>query len=277
MKIKVLFLDLDGTTLETNKVYISPRNMAAIRAALQKGVTVVPCTGRVLDMHPLQLEQMRELRYFITCHGADVVDRRTGESLYRDVFTPEQSAEVCRLFEGRGLYAEIAANRTIYLEKAVSDTLQRQPVPAHHVWYFFGERRQSVVETPSEYFLHGGIGIEKVNLYGIPQDIRQELYDALTALPFLRHTRPGAGPDLEFSHATLDKCKGVSALLTHLGVRPEECMILGDSSSDVDVMRMVGLGIAMGNAPDWIRAQADDVAPRSDEDGVAAMIEKYLL
>ena len=44
-------------------------------------------------------------------------------------------------------------------------------------------------------------------------------------------------------------------------------MILGDSSSDADMIRKVGLGIAMGNAPDWIKAEAKDVAPRYDEDG----------
>ena len=93
----------------------------------------------------------------------------------------------------------------------------------------------------------------------------------------MKHTREGVGKDLEFASRTLDKAAAVSAILQELGVTLEECMIMGDSISDYDMICKVGLGIAMGNAPEWIRKAAKDVAPRYDEDGVAAMIEKYLL
>ena len=55
MSIKVLLLDMDGTTLEKNQVTISKRNMEAIGRAIEKGIHVIPCTGRVLDMYPPQL------------------------------------------------------------------------------------------------------------------------------------------------------------------------------------------------------------------------------
>ena len=107
--------------------------------------------------------------------------------------------------------------------------------------------------------------------------MQQSIYDAVTATGCIKHTREGAGPDLEFAALTLDKEQAVTAILKKIGVSLSECMIMGDSSSDYDMIRKVGLGIAMGNAPDWIKAAAKDVAPRYDEDGVAVMIEKYLL
>ena len=74
---------------------------------------------------------------------------------------------MCRVFEGRNIYTEIAAGGKIYLEKAVADHLEQYPVPSHHVW-FIEAGRQIVIDKPSRYFSENGIGIEKVNMYGIP-------------------------------------------------------------------------------------------------------------
>ena len=66
MDIKVLLLDMDGTTLEKNQVTISQRNMDAIDKAIEKGIYVIPCTGRVLDMFPPQILRTEKIRYCVT-------------------------------------------------------------------------------------------------------------------------------------------------------------------------------------------------------------------
>lgn len=276
-KIKALLLDMDGTTLEADQVTISVRNIKAVTAAMEQGIHIIPCTGRVLDMCPPQLQQMEGIRYCITGHGARAMDRKTGRTLYENLISPSDAARVCRIFEGKGIYAEIATQNTIYLEKAVDDMLEEMPVPTHHVWYIREEHCQTAVKSPGDYLFRHGTGIEKVNIYGIPEHLQDQLYHEITATGCIKHTREGVKPDLEFACLTLDKEKAVSAVLKELNISLEECMIMGDSSSDYEMICKVGLGIAMGNAPDWIKKAADDVAPRFDEDGVAAMIEKYLL
>lgn len=277
MDIKVLLLDMDGTTLEKNQVTISQRNMDAIDKAIEKGIYVIPCTGRVLDMFPPQILRTEKIRYCVTGHGARAVDRTEGRTVYQNLISPVNAAKICRIFEGKGIYAEIAAQNTIYIEEAVNESLNEMPVPSHHVWYMKDEHCQTVVKTPSSYLFEHGIGIEKVNIYGIPEVLQQKLYDEITNTGCIKHTREGAGPDLEFASAALDKAQAVTAILKEIGVTLGECMIMGDSGSDYDMIRKVGLGIAMGNAPDWVKEAAKDIAPRYDEDGVAVMIEKYLL
>lgn len=277
MEIKVLFLDLDGTTLTNDQVHVSERNMNAIQKAIDKGIQVVPCTGRVLDMFPPQLLNMKGIRYCITCHGARAFDRDTGRTLYESLITPEDSFKICRIIEGNGIYAEVAAQNTIFLERAVDEKLDEMPVPAHHIWYIKDEHCQLAVDSPGEYLFSHGIGIEKVNIYGIPEAMQESLYSQLTDTGCIKHTREGVKPDLEFASRTLDKEQAAEAVLKELGVSLEECMIIGDSSSDLDMIKKVGFGVAMGNAPDSIKTQAKAVAPRNDEDGVASMIEAYLL
>ncbi len=276
MKIKAVLMDMDGTLLSKSQVAVSMRNMAAIQKAVKSGVQVIPCTGRVFNMLPPQLLTQEGLRYFVTSHGARVYDKETNTSIYTDLIPPEQSAELMRLLEGINLYNEVAAEGTVYYEKAVADNFDYSIIPTHHVWYAKDEWF-SVVEKPSEYFLANGIGIEKMNIYGIPEPLQQKLYDTVTATGIIQHTRPGAGKDLEFAHAGLDKIKATDAVLKALGISYEETMAIGDSSSDLEIIKHCGLGVAMGNAPDNIKEFANEITDLNTNDGLAQAFEKYVL
>lgn len=275
MSIKAVLIDMDGTLLGKSQVAISMKNMEALQKALKMGIHIIPCTGRVFDMLPPQLLTQEGLRYFITCHGARVYDKETGKSIYEDTIPAEQSAALMKLLEGRGLYNEIAANATIYFEQSVTEPFDMNTVPEHHIWYL-RDHCYKTSANPSEDFLKNNVCVEKMNVYGIPAADQQALYDALTATGYIQHTRPGAGKDLEFLHAGLDKLKGVDLVLQALGVTYEETLAIGDSSSDLAIIQKCGLGIAMGNAPEAIKAAADDVTATNMEDGVALAFEKYL-
>lgn len=276
MKIRAILMDMDGTLLGKSQVAVSTRNMTVLQAAIEKGVHVIPCTGRVYNMLPPQLLTQPGLRYFVTSHGARAYDRDTDSSIYEDLIPCEQSVQLLKILEGKQLYNEIAANGTIYMEKAVVDNLDMSIVPEHHLWYI-RDNCYTPVENLSQYFQENNMAIEKMNIYGIPEAIQQEIFDAITAPGFIKHTRGAAAPNLEFSHYTLDKLKAVDAILERLGVSYEETLAIGDSSSDLEIIQACGLGVAMGNAPDNIKAAANVVTSINTEDGLAAALEKYVL
>lgn len=274
--IRAVLMDMDGTLLGKSQVAVSVRNMRAVQAALDKGVHVIPCTGRVYDMLPPQLLTQRGLRYFVTSHGARAYDRETGESLYEDLIPAEEAAQLLSFLEGKGLYNEIAANATIYFEEAVMEPLPMELVPEHHLWYV-RDNCYTAVDSPAAYFRERGIGVEKMNIYGIPETLQQEIYDFVTDSGFIGHTRPGVGPNLEFLHKGLNKLRAVEAILERLGVSYEETLAIGDSSSDLAIIQACGIGVAMGNAPDSIKAAADYVTDRNTEDGLARAFDKFVL
>ena len=275
MKIRAILLDFDGTSLQKDQVYITMRNMHAIRRALDQGVFVIPCTGRSEDMHPPQIEAEKRIRYWVTSGGARVVDREKGEVLYTSLWTPEESALLCRIFEDRAIYGELAANGKIFMEKDVAEHLERYRVPPHHIW-FVESGRQIAIEHPSVYFKAHGIGMEKVNLYDVPEAYQQEIYDALEQTGLVGMTDP-VGALIQFFPKHQDRAEAIRVLLGHIGVKPEEVLSLGDNYMDLPAIELAGVGVAMGNAPEQVRAKADDVAPPYDEDGVAFAIEKYVL
>ena len=62
-----------------------------------------------------------------------------------------------------------------------------------------------------------------------------------------------------------------------LGAENEDCYAIGDSGNDLAMIRFAGLGVAMANADEDVKAQADFVSASNDEDGVAVAIEKFVL
>lgn len=275
MDIRAILLDFDGTALQSDQIYISFRNKAALNKAMEKGIQVIPSTGRVEDMFPPQIEADKRIRYWVTSNGARVVDRQTGEIIYQSLFTPEESAAICRIFEGQQIYSEIAANGKIYMEQAICDDLGSYAVPPHHVW-FLELGRQIAVEKPSDYLLSRGIGIEKINLYGVPQEKQRPIIDALEATGVVSIFE-GAGRDIQFFPKRQDRDVAIETLFARLGIGFEHVMALGDSTLDAPAIRRAGIGVAMGNSPEWVKAAADFVSLPYNQDGVAQAIEKFIL
>ena len=275
LNIRAILLDFDGTALQRDQVYISFRNKEALNRAMEKGIEIIPSTGRVESMFPPQIEADGRIRYWITSNGARVVDRKTSEVIFQSLFTPEESAEICRIFEGQQIYGEIAADGNIYMEKEICDHLDRYDVPPHHVW-FLELGRQRAVDSLSEHLLKNRIGIEKVNLYGVPPEKQEPILRALESTGVVS-VFEGAGKDIQFFPKRQDRAQALDTLFQRLKISYENVMALGDSTLDMPGITMAAIGVAMGNSPEWVKEAADFVSLPYTENGVAEAIEKFIL
>ena len=276
-QIKLITLDFDGTLLQRDQIWISLRNRHALRECQKKGILLVPCTGRSAAMFPPQVEQDASFRYWVTADGARIIDRSSQTVLVQETFTPEESAELARLFEGRDIYSETAADGSLYFEKEVLDKIWQYPVPSHHVWLFESGRALAAEGRLSDFLLKEKLGVEKFNLFNVPEDARRGIRAAVEKLPFavLFELAPG---DFQIRCIRTNRILSLQKLLEHLGLTFDNVMSLGDSPDfDGPLIKRAALGIAMGNAEESLKTVADDVTLRSDEDGVAAAIEKWLL
>jgi hydroxymethylpyrimidine pyrophosphatase-like HAD family hydrolase len=75
----------------------------------------------------------------------------------------------------------------------------------------------------------------------------------------------------------VSKAKALRDMIEYLGIEFDEVLAVGDSYNDLSTFEVAGLKAAMGNAPDSLQQLADWVAPPVDEDGVAAVIERFIL
>lgn len=278
MDIKVLLFDFDGTTLQRDQVYISVRNMHALREAAKKGIICIPCTGRSADMFPPQIEEDKSFRYWVSASGCRIIDRWTDEVIYKgECFTPEEAAQICRMYEGQQIYSEIAAEGKLYFEREVNENLHLAPVPPHHVWYVLTGRQIPIEGRLSDFFLKNRLEVEKFNLYGVPEDKQQPFMRQLESMDFVNFL-DGTPKDMQFTSARLNKPAAIQALLDHLGVTYDNVMSIGDSlGMDGCIIERSALGIAMGNAPQALKDIAYDVTDDNVNNGLAKAIEKYLL
>ena len=83
--------------------------------------------------------------------------------------------------------------------------------------------------------------------------------------------------NIEVNAAGVNKGKALVRLGEILGISREEIMAFGDGANDLDMMKEVGIGVAMGNGKEEIKEAADYIAASNDEDGVARFLEEYVL
>ena len=117
--------------------------------------------------------------------------------------------------------------------------------------------------------------VEKVNLLCIPEGKRdavlEELKNIAVSAVWSSHSC------MEITHPEAHKGRGLEAACRILNIPEEATMALGDSGNDESMLRTAGLGVAMGNAPDHIKAIADAVTETNERDGAAIAIETYCL
>jgi hydroxymethylpyrimidine pyrophosphatase-like HAD family hydrolase len=117
--------------------------------------------------------------------------------------------------------------------------------------------------------------VEKVNLPNIPAHLRQQTEQRLRDIDVSAVW--SSASSMEITHPHARKGVALEALCKLLQIPLENTMALGDSGNDESMLKMAGLGIAMGNAPDFIKAVADAVTERTENDGAAMAIERYAL
>ena len=82
---------------------------------------------------------------------------------------------------------------------------------------------------------------------------------------------------LEFLNKKVNKGTGLELLASHLGVKQEEVIAMGDAGNDLHMIEYAGMGIAMGNAFKEVKEAANYITDNNENDGVATAIEKFVL
>ena len=79
----------------------------------------------------------------------------------------------------------------------------------------------------------------------------------------------------DLTSATADKANGIRAIAEYMGINISETMAFGDGGNDLSMLRAAGVGVAMGNALDEVKAHADYVTSSVDEDGIANALKHF--
>ena len=272
MEIRMICMDLDGTALQPDRVSFSPRLNAALAAAHEKGIAVVPVTGRQFGLvpPPLKCHPVWE-NLAVLANGAQVRRLGTGEILFSLYIPPEELRKLLILAENFRLPIEFSVASELYLTAGSLELQKDDPSLVFHRDTILAKHGHVVDSL--EILLDKNV--EKVNLLCIPAEKREAVLQelegiAVSAVWSSHHC-------MEITHSRADKGRGLEMACSLLDIPAECTMALGDSGNDIAMLRRAGLGVAMGNAPDFVKEAADVVVSRYDADGAAEAIERFVL
>lgn len=273
MNIKLIAMDLDGTALQSDKKSFSPRLNAALDAAYQKGVAIVPVTGRQYGLlPPAVLGHPVWSGLCVLCNGGQIRQLENGELLYRLDIPKAALEQLHDLAQGLNIPLEFSKDGRLHLTQSSYNAQLPQENLNFHVHTIL---KKSGVIVESLLPLCREATVEKAQLPHIPEHLRENVDRALKQMDLSAVW--ASASSMEITHRDATKGNAIRQLSRLLNIPTEQIMAIGDSGNDVSMLRMAGLGVAMGDAPDFVKESADAVTDTNAHDGAAAAIEKYVL
>ncbi|MBR3018536.1 MAG: HAD family phosphatase [Clostridia bacterium] len=266
--IRLIATDLDGTLLNSRR-QIPDRNLLAIRAAQEKGITVAISTGRFPENVYVLLEDYALRCPIIGANGADIID----ENLNRLSETCIAAESALRVLEQ---LIRLGSDYFMFASQAICTSLETRK---HHSELSYGNRIRVLGFT----YYHGpkeaaaladqGITHKFFVCDNVPLPLVRE---ALRGIPGISMTQSSAN-NIEIMPLGIDKGIGIRRLADLLGIAMSQVMALGDEENDIPMLRAAGYGVAMGNGSEEAKAAARFITDTNDNCGFAKAIEQYAL
>ena len=270
-KIRLVVLDIDGTIAgQSNEV--STEVIDAIQAVKEQGMQVAIATGRMYRS-ALYFAQAIGADLPIICYnGAWIQDPRTQERL-RHLPVPinlaQELLDYCEQPERKAsLEVHFYLDDELYVREVTEETrlyIERSRIQANAV----GDLRNILGQAPTKVLaMSSQPEVAKTLLSTLQQHYSQdELYLTQSNPYFFEACHPGAS-----------KGKAVRYLVEEvLNLQAENTIAIGDNFNDLEMLQYAAVGVAMGDAPAEVQAQADWVAPNVEADGVVSTLEKFIL
>lgn len=272
--IKIIALDLDGTTFNEKKE-ITPRTRAAFRAALDKGVIVMPATGRPLIGLPKEFIGIEGVRYALTSNGALVFDLANhNKVLYKDCIPVSKSVELLTEFFKLDAHVDTYNNGQGYASFHSLNCAHKY-MSDDWAYEYILKTRIGVDDLPA-YIEEHNMELEKINMFFADLEERERVFKAYSDRTDIA-VSSALGNNIEVNNATANKGAGLLALGNILGIRREQIMVCGDGGNDIEMLKAGGFSVAMGNARKEVKEVADYITKSNEEDGVAYAIEQFVL
>lgn len=247
---KLVFFDVDGTLLPEGIGIVPESTVKAIRELQSRDIGAILCTGR----HPLELKQLDLLKYgfdgFVLLNGQLVLDKDMNVISARTIEGSDQE-ELLSLFHSMTVPMIIVEKDRLYMN--------------FHNDYVV--KTQSDISSP---------------VYDTGKYDGADIFMATVFLP--------RGEEISFSNLSISrwhdlaldvflpdggKVFGIRKFCEREGLDRSDVIAFGDGDNDIEMLKYAGLGIAMGNAPENVKAEADYVTDRVENNGILNALLKF--
>ncbi|WP_342437124.1 Cof-type HAD-IIB family hydrolase [Paenibacillus sp. FSL L8-0436] len=242
-KYRLLALDMDGTLLNDEQI-ITPKTVEWIQKAVDAGVHVCLSTGRASKSAMPYAEQLGLKTPMIMVNGSEVW--RAPYELYRrslmDPVLVQQMYDIAREYDI--WFWAYSVDEVYNRNNWDGEILSRE-------WLKFGYSTED-------------------------DEIRHKLLMRLQDMGGLEITN-SSPHNLEINPLGVNKASGIREVCQLLGLEMSQVVAVGDSLNDLAAIQQAGFGVAMGNAQETVKQEADAVVASNNDDGITEVIQKYIL
>jgi Cof subfamily protein (haloacid dehalogenase superfamily) len=274
---RMVAIDLDGTLLRRDGT-MGERTRRALQTAAGRGIKVAICTGRRFRTTLPILAEL-QLAVPVIVHGGQLIkDAGTHETLHHNYLTQELSLGAVKFLKAHGVtpivYVDLFTEGIdIYLDN------ERDGHPFHLKYLEQNRSHCHFVGDVTNVFcpqtIHVGALADRASLERLDARLEREFGPSIRHLVMNNTNNDGAF--LEIMTPGNSKWRALSVLIEKAGLTPEQVICIGDEINDLEMITHAGLGVAMGNAIPAVKAVAAHVTRSNEEDGVAYVVEQFLL
>ena len=273
--IKAILLDIDGT-LTNDQKQITPRTRDALLAAQDAGAVLVLASGRAnmgLTGFADTLDMKRHNGIFVCFNGAKAMNYQTGEVYFQQTLTVDQGRRVLAHMQSFDVCPIYDRDAYMYLENAFF-TITRDGEPWNIAEYEAHNNNYLLCEVANNAaFLDWKLN--KILVAGQPEYLQEHWQEMGTPFEGELSAMFTAPYYYEFTPLGVDKTRALKETFSELGIDRSEVIAFGDAQNDQSMIEWAGIGVAMGNAVDEVRAVADYVTLSNNDDGIAAALEHF--
>ena len=263
---KLLVLDIDGTLTKKDKT-ISAYTKETLINAQKKGLRIVLASGRpVYGIAPLadELQMDKYNGYVLAYNGGSIINWTTKEELYANTLPDDVIPYLYKCatdnnfpilsYCGRDIITEYPEDKYVVYEAALNK------MPIRKVDNFLKEVTYK---------------LPKCLIVGDPEPLHKLELKMAEHLKGKMNVFRSEAFFMELVPLGIDKAECLATLLDIIGVKREEMVACGDGFNDLSMIKYAGLGVAMSNAQDAVKEAVDYITLSNEEDGVAAVVNKF--
>lgn len=254
--IKAIFFDVDGTLVSHHQQDVPESTRKGLAILNQKGIKIVIATGR----HMSELLQMpvKDIDFsgYITLNGQLLLD----ETRHVYAGNPIDAGEMevlAQTFKANAIPFKFIDENGMYInyvDDVVVDTQTKTMGAIPEVGKYKGEKVYQIVAFVS--------------------DRQREILENVLDECDITSWNPTG---IDITPKMGSKSQGIQRYMEHYGIKQEETMAFGDGENDIEMLKFVHIGVAMGNANDTVKAAANYVTDSVDNDGIRKALEHFQL
>ncbi len=282
MKYRMIVLDMDGTLLTSEKT-IDLATEASLKKRISSGIHVTLASGRFPASVWLHARYLQSPSPQISLNGSVIVDGITGAVLKSFRFTKGELDVLINIVNSFPTRIQFYSNNVLYVSKFSEDN---RYWPIQNV-----VRNPNLILNNDNYRLQANLMhvCEIGEYWSVLDDWSIPIYKATVfsereSLEFVYQHLLQAGFSvsytglhrLDINPPGINKAVAISHVCTYLKMALQEVVAFGDGDNDVEMLKSVGLGVAMGNASDSALSAAKLMTRTNDETGIAHMLEQVM-